>query len=85
LRHYVGELARAKRNSAFRVTGARRMGDREDGAALRAPRRGASGASGGLRGQHGKSTAQIRHSHRILAAHPECKSLENNGPSAGWN
>ena len=52
LRHYVGELARAKRNSALRVIGARRMGDREDGAALRAPRR---GASGGLRGQHGKS------------------------------
>jgi hypothetical protein len=49
---HVGELARAGRDSALRVTGARRMGDREDGAALRAPGR---GASGGLRQQHGKS------------------------------
>jgi hypothetical protein len=49
---HVGELARAGRDTALRVTGARGMGNREGGASLRAPRR---GTSGGLRRQHGRS------------------------------
>jgi len=49
---HVGELARAGRYAAFRVTGARRMGNGEDGAPLRASRRGAPGR---LCRQHGRS------------------------------
>jgi integrase len=49
---HVGELARAGRNAALRVTGARGLGNREDGAPLRTPRR---GTLGGVCGQHGES------------------------------
>jgi len=49
---HMGQLACAERHAALRITGACRVGDREDGAPLRAPRR---SASDGLYRQHGKS------------------------------
>ena len=49
---HVGELARARRDAALRATGARGLGNREDGASLRAP---GCRSLGGLRQQHGQS------------------------------
>ena len=77
---HLGELARAGRNAALRVTGARRLGDGEDGAALCAPRpRNIWRSMPATR----KVTAQIRHKHRISTAQPDCKSLENNEIDGG--
>ena len=71
---HLGELACAGRNAALRVTGARRMGDREDGAALRAPGRGTSGdicrPHGKSRHKYGTTTGFPRHS-------PIASCLEN--------
>jgi hypothetical protein len=41
---HLGQLAHAKRNATFCLAGARRMGERADGAAIRASRRWPSGA-----------------------------------------
>ena len=49
---HVGELARARQDAALRATGARGLGNREDGASLRAP---GCRSLGGLRQQHGQS------------------------------
>ena len=67
---HMGELARAGRDTALRVTGTRRMGDREDGAALCAPGR---GTSGDLRQQHGKSRHKYGTTTGLSTAQPDCK------------
>jgi hypothetical protein len=60
---HLGELARTGRNATLCVTGARGMGDREDGAALCAPGR---GASGGVCRQYRKS----RHNYGTTTGFP---------------
>jgi hypothetical protein len=79
---HVGELARAGRDTALRVTGYRssRVGrSRRWCAATRTSPRNIWRCMPATR----KVTAQIRHKHRISTAHPDCRSLENNEIDGG--
>src|SRR5690606_21020627 len=62
---YVGELARAERHTALRVTRTRWLGDREDGSSLCAPGCGPSGDTcrehGNSRHNYGTTTGFPRH------------------------